>query len=836
MGGYTGTALPPAVLLPRATMRIAAGFISLVAIASAAPAADRIDFRKQVYPILHDRCFRCHQGADAKSGVRLDLRAELLPRTRAPKGEREALIIQLVTSSDEDKRMPPTGPRLSAAEVRVLRDWIEQGVAWDDALLPADTQKAAHWAFQRVARPPVPTVKNAKWVRNPVDAFVAALHEKKGITPAAEADRRTLLRRLSFDLMGLPPTPGEIATFEADLRVDAYERQVERLLASQAYGERWGRHWLDVARYADSEGYESDHIRPYAWRYRDWVVRAFNDDKPFDRFVLEQLAGDELTPYRDENLIATGFLAAARLSGNEEDKFRQLNDVYVDITNATAGAFLGLTMQCAQCHDHKFDPISQKDYYRLQGFFLSGMPYNFALRDPAGWKRYEEARPPEYDDARRLRDTLLARARAALDDKARKSLTPEQARALAVPTDERTPEEHALAVEGHLKFQYTEAQVERAMPQEDRPLYEELKKRLAKIEAKLPDRPQTFGFHSPVTSPHPITALPMKGFYIPPFDAAELGRAKPFVLKAGDSKQRGDRLTVGWPVVFGPTPQAVATKPTRTALAKWLTGPAHPLTARVWVNRLWQYHFGRGLVDTPSDFGVRGARPSHPELLDWLAAELVNPGCKVGDSAQPWSTKHLHRLIVTSATYRQAAQVTAENRKRDPDNVLLSRWKPRRLEAEVIRDAMLAVSGELDSTLGGAPDPDEGKSLRRGLYLLMKRQKPPAGLTLFDGPTAATESCPRRITTATPLHALYLLNNPFTADRARAFAERVRKRAGDDRERQVDEAFVLAVGRKPRTSERASVQEFFQNSPGETDALVELCHALLCANEFTTLE
>jgi hypothetical protein len=510
-----------------------------------------------------------------------------------------------------------------------------------------------------------------------------------------------------------------------------------------------------------------------------------------------------------------------------------MNDVFVDITNATAGAFLGLTMQCAQCHGHKFDPISHEDYYRLQGFFLGGMPYNFALRDPDGWKRYQGAKPPEYDDARRLRDRMLEAGRARLDDEARKSLTPAEAAALKTPNDRRTPEQHALAVEACLKFQHTSAQLERALPNEDKALFAELQKKLAAIEAKLPDPPQTFGFYSPVSSPNRIGALPLKGFYPPKFDPEELAHAKPFVLLAGDSKRRGPPLAAGWPAALGPTPPAVAEKPTRTALAKWLTAPAHPLTARVWVNRVWQWHFGRGIVETPGDFGLRGARPTHPELLDWLASEFVSPSTP---GAKPWSTKHLHRLIVTSATYRQSSRSRPQGAKLDPDNAFLSRWKPRRLEAEGVRDAMLAVSGDLDRTLGGAPDADEVKSLRRGLYLLMKRQKPPAGLTLFDGPTAATESCPRRLTTTTPLHALYILNHQQPAARARSFAGRVREIAGDDRGKQVEAAFALALGRKPKPAERDAVEAFFADVPEGTDAIAELCHALFAANEFTTME
>ncbi|MBN9523812.1 DUF1553 domain-containing protein, partial [bacterium] len=598
-----------------------------------------------------------------------------------------------------------------------------------------------------------------------------------------------------------------------------------RLLASPAYGERWGRHWLDVARYADSEGYESDHVRPSAWRYRDWVVAAFNADLPYDHFVRAQLAGDELTPYRDDNLIATGFLAAARLSSNEEDVARQFNDVYVDVANTTAAAFLGLTFNCAQCHAHKFDPVTDRDYYRFQGFFLKGMPNNLALRDPAGWAAHEAAKPPGYDADRRAIDAIQKTARAELAAKARAALTPEQLAAFDTPPHRRTPAEHAVAVQVELKSQFTTAQKENAIPPADRPRLAELKKRVAAVEEKLPDAPQAWGFYSPATSPHRVAVLPMRGFYPPAFDPDRLGPARPFVLLAGDAHRRGAALDVGWPAAFGPTPPNVDRAP-RTALADWLTDPRHPLTARVWANRIWHYHFGRGLVDTGGDFGLRGAPPSHPDLLDWLAAELVEHG---------WSTKHLHRLIVSSAAYRQASRGDAASVSRDPDNRYLTRWKPRRLEAEGVRDALLAVSGELVRTVGGKPDADETKSLRRGLYLLQKRQRPPAVQSLFDGPTSATESCPRRLESETPLNTLFLLNNPFVVGRARAFAARVRA-AGGDRDAQATAAFRLALGRAPTAGDREQIAAFFARTDAAGDPLRDLCHALLLTNEFTTID
>ncbi|MDB5307907.1 MAG: Planctomycete cytochrome [Gemmataceae bacterium] len=828
----------------RITYPVAVVFLA----AEVASAAEPVDFRTDIYPILHDHCFRCHQGADAKSGVRLDIRTEVLARVKVGHGG-ESLLVKLTGGDDPDRVMPPRGGRrLTAKQVALLSEWIDQGVKWDDQLLPPDGKRAGHWAFRAVKRPEVP--KRSEWARNPIDAFVAARHRAQGLASAPEADRRTLLRRLSLDLTGLPPAAEEIDSFLADTRPDAYERRVDQLLASPAYGERWGRHWLDIARYADSEGYENDYVRPYAWRYRDYVIRSFNDDKPFDRFVLEQLAGDELTPYSDEHLIATGFLAAARLSSNEEDKARQLNDMYVDIANATGSAFLGLTFNCAQCHAHKFDPITHHDYYRFQGFFLKGMPYGLALRDTTGIKAYEDARPPEYEEVRLRVRAYLDAARGKLNAAARATLSPNQLAAYDTPPDRRTPEQHGLAVEADLKFQYSMAQLEKAIPAADKPTYADLKKKVVAIERKLPDPPQTWGFYSPA-GPHRVHVLPMDGFYPPAFDRLTLTRARAFLLPAGDPRRRGPAVEVGWPAVFGPTAKdAVAERP-RTTLAKWLTDPTHPLTARVWVNRIWHYHFGRGIVETGGDFGVRGSPPSHPELLDWLAAELMTPTSRAGGGhgaggpknktgddphlSQPWSTKHLQRLIVTSATYRQAARNDAAQ-KRDPDNRWLTRWKPRRLEAEAVRDAMLAVSGELDRAGGGKPEGDENKNTRRAVYQIQKRQKPSAVQVIFDGPAGATESCPVRTTSETPLAALFLLNNDFPLARAKALAVRVRTGAGDDRAKQIDTAFRLALGRLPTVGQRKAVDDYFRKTEGEADQLILLCHTILCTTEFLALE
>ena len=685
------------------------------------------------------------------------------------------------------------------------------------------------WAFQPVAAAKPPYVINNTWGRKPLDAFIRARQEALGVTPNPEATRRVLARRLSLDLLGLPPSPEEIDAFENDRSSDAYERFVDRLLSSPHYGERWGRHWLDLARWAESEGYESNHPRPYAWRYRDWVTRAFNDDKPFAHFVRAQIVGDEIVPYADDNLIATGFLASGRLSSNEEDKARQRNDVLVDIVNATGSVFLGLTVGCAQCHNHKFDPISHADYYRLMAFFVRGQPGLFELKDPSQWSAFTAACPPEYEPARRLQQAIFEKTRARLITETRKTLPRESLRALDIPSERRTPEEEKLALEADVKLQFGPFRVERALAPEDQKLYEELKKKLEMLEKTMPPRPQTWGYHSPVTSPTKIEHITSKGFYPLPYEPKELERARAFTLIGGEVTRRGTAVVPGWPAVFGPTPPLVE-KGSRLALADWLTDVRQPLTYRVYVNRIWQYHFGRGLVATSSNFGSMGAQPTHPELLDWLTSEFIRSG---------GSTKQLHRLIVCSATYRQASRVEANGVKLDPDNRLYWRWSPRRLEAESLRDSLLTVSGELDRSVGGPSEMDENKSLRRAVYLFQKRHETGHMMRTFDGPDAVTESCPQRPSTTTPLAALYLLNNPFPQARARFLSERVQRLAGGDMERQVDTAFLLTLGRKPNAKERGEVTAYIaqeRKKPagrGEPHLILpDICWALLNTNEF----
>lgn len=808
------------------------------------PAAKKtVDFRSDVYPLLAARCFRCHSGRNPKSGFRLDDRAEILGETNGTPlvkvgRSAESRMIELVAGLDDFAVMPPEGKRLTAAEIGVLRAWIDQDLKWDETLLPPVVAKTDHWAFQPITRPPVPETSPSERVLNPIDAFIAARRTEHGLAAAVPASRRVLIRRLSLDLTGLPPTPEEVERFVNDDAPNAYERLVERLLDSPTYGERWGRHWLDVARWSETEGYESNHPRAFAWRYRDWVVRAFNRDKPYDEFVRQQIAGDELTPYSDENLIATGFLSAARISSNEEDKWLQRNQVLVDVANTVGSAFLGLTMGCAQCHNHKFDAISTRDYYRLHAYFLSGQPLPVVLK-PNNSDQRPSPLAEEYLHAVALKETLFQQGRERALAEAVEALPDDLRRAIQIPREQRTPEQEQLARRGSVQIQPGRGQIEKRIPQEDRKLYDELKKKIERLEAENPV-PQTFAWYSPVTSPHNVRVLPQLGFYPLPYEPGELAVFEPYLMVRGDVHNIGPEITPGWPAVFETTFEfetEKASRGTRIELADWLTDPRHPLTARVWVNRIWHYHFGRGIVATPGDFGVRGEPPSHPALLDWLANELIEGG---------WSTKHIHRLIVLSGTYRQSSVVTDPRALEiDAENRYLWHWRPRRLEAEAIRDSMLTVTGELDRTFGGASVPlDEAdESHRRSLYLYQKRGLPPEMQKLFDGPSEASESCSRRQTSTSPLQPLYLLNNEFSQQRARGLAARIRDKARDDRRRQIELAFVYALNRQPDDGDIRTAEKFFDafqppdgDAPPGSPALLEFCLAVLNLNEFVYLE
>jgi hypothetical protein len=708
---------------------------------------------------------------------------------------------------------------------------------------------AAHWAFQKPRPQSPPAAADSAWIRTPVDAFVLARLEAAGLRPAPPADRAVLLRRVTFDLTGLPPTPAEADAFLRDNRPGAYERVVERLLASSHYGERWAQHWLDVARYAESDGYEADGERPSAWRYRDYVVRSFNEDKPYDRFVTEQLAGDELARGRDprpaaELLIATGFNRCGQVHvvGGNTDAEVNRQEVLTEMADGAGAAFLGLTVGCARCHDHKFDPVTQKDYFSLQAFFAAAQFHETDIATPAekgaagkamkGWeaqvaplrKRADELEAP-------YRQRLTEAKKAGLDAPHRQALETEPAR--------RTAEQKKLAEHAAILIKVSWDELVAALSPGDRARRAGWRAQIHALEARRP-------------SPSP-TAWAIADQGAPPAS---------YVLKRGNPHRKGARVEPAYIHALAATASggergATSARLTRLDLARWLTRPDNPLVARVFVNRVWQHHFGKGLVATPNDFGLRGTPPSHPELLDWLANEFV---------ARGWSVKHLHRLLVLSATYRQAGQNPQAEHARavDPDNRLLTHMNRTRLEGEVLRDAALTVSGELNRAVGGPmvreplepavyeliftegePDglwpvtPDERQHARRSIYLFAKRNVRLPLLEAFDQPDRLF-SCPARAQSTFAPQALILLNGPFMQGRAKAFAGRLCGECGSDCDRQIERAYLLALGRPPRPPELetartflAGQEELLRREGREPEAaLADFCLALLNCNEF----
>jgi hypothetical protein len=788
-----------------------------------AAATGRMDFGRDIRPILVRSCLKCHGPEKPRGGLRLDTREAALEGSDSgpvlkPGDAVNSRLLHVVAGLDPDTKMPPRGKPLTAAEVGRLRAWIDQGAKWPaDAALKV-APRTRHWAFLPVRRPPVPRVSQAAWPRNAIDGFILARLEKEKIRPSPEADKVTLIRRLSLDLLGLPPTPREVEAFVRDGRPGAYERLVDRLLASPHYGERWGRHWLDLARYADSDGYEKDRERPHAWRYRHWVIAALNRDLPYDRFTVEQLAGDLLPtppappsqgreskispPYEGgaggvEQRVATGFHRNALHNdecGVDKEQFRV--EKTVDRTNATATVFLGLTLACAQCHDHKYDPLSQREYYRFFAFFNSLEEKDIVAPLPGEGGPYRKAKA-EFDKKKAELEGSLAefkQKRLPLNQQRwEKELKrdeikklPANIRAiLGVRPDKRSPKQQKALAD---YYATTDLQLEILT---------------GILEDHLKTAPQVSMAQTLVE-----------------------GKTRPtHVLLRGDFLKPGARVQAGVPAVLPPLPKGA--RGSRLDLAKWLVDPANPLTARVAVNRLWQHHFGRGLVHTSEDFGTQGEKPSHPELLDYLAGELVRRG---------WSFKAMHRLIVTSATYRQSSVVRDDLKDRDPQNILLARQSRLRLEAEVIRDVTLAAGGLLYRKIGGPsvrpPQPTGVAEItflgdqhwvastgpdryRRGLYTFFRRTSPYPSLTTFDAPDANL-SCTRRVRSNTPLQALVLLNDKLSVEAAQSLTLRVLREQRGNRAARVCHAFRVCLARKPSDREAKRLAELF-------DAQLKLC-------------
>lgn len=667
------------------------------------------------------------------------------------------------------------------------------------------------WAYKPYTRPAVPKVHGGNAVRNPVDAFLLAKLEAAGRGFAPPADKRIALRRLTFDLTGLPPSPADLDAFLKDESPTAYETVVNRLLASPQYGERQAQMWLDLVRYAESDGFKADDPRPDAWRFRDYVIRSFNADKPFDRFVREQLAGDELLAGDPDALVATGFLRHYPDEYNAVNLEQRRQEILNDITDTTAAAFLGVTVGCAKCHDHKTDPVTQEDYYRLQAFFAGYWPVEPVLGKADAARRAEwEARTA---DLRAEIAALEAPYRKRESGRQRGRFPDEYARLLDVPDEKRSPLERQIAAMVGKQVYAPMANVSGAMKADEKARWKGLTDELAELAKDKPADPPTAMAMTDVGPVCPPTRLLKRGQWNKPGD--ELA---PGFLSAIDGRDADCKPTA-------------ASSGRRSALANWIADGRNPLTARVIVNRLWQGHFGTGIVASPSDFGVTGDRPTHPELLDWLASELV---------ANRWSLKHVHRLIVSSAAYRQATAA-------EP-NALLAGFPRRRLDGEALRDAMLAVAGRLNLKAGGPgvlpelpadlkggwkPSADPAERDRRSVYVAVRRNLRYPLFGLFDAPDR-NEMCARRFVTTTAPQALTLLNDAVVIGYAKALAGRAAK---EDAANPAGRAFGLALGRPPTTEEAAALTAFLGRHKGPpAEALADLCHALLNLNEFLYID
>jgi hypothetical protein len=722
--------------------------------------------------------------------------------------------------------------------------------------------KHGDWPFKPPTRPTVPDVADLSWIKTPVDAFIVARLEVQGLRPSAPADKRTLLRRVTFDLTGLPPTFEEIGEFLADNSPDAYEKVVERLLASPHYGERWAQHWLDVVRYAETDGFKQDAVRPNAYRYRDYVIRSLNEDLPFDRFVRQQLAGDELEPDNPDALIATGLNRLYPDEFNAANVKQRRQEILDEITDVTGQTFLGLTMGCAQCHDHKFDEILQTDYFGLQAFFTPMLPRDDVVIASAEDRRKFAEQQSAWEDATReiraeIDAILKPHAEKTFRDAIEKYEQDIQAILLMRP-EERNEQQQQWAVQAEklLVGKLDEAIKKLKGVEKDR--YEELQKKLAEFNHLKP-RPLPTAMAITDAGPQsPPTYRLATGNFTRPQEKVEPG----FPSFLGASKP-----------VIQPSPSAPESTGRRSALARWLTRPDHPLTARVMMNRIWQHHFGEGIVGTSNDFGAMGDEPTHPELLDWLAVEFVERG---------WSLKAMHRLIVTSAAYQQSSLVDPDSPahqkalEADPQNNLLWHARRRRLDGESIRDAMLSISGQVNLRMYGesarpelpaglkstyawkADDKPEDRN-RRSIYVFARRNLRLPLLESFDLPDMHN-SCPRRANTTTAPQALHLLNSEFVLDQARHLAGRVLNdycecEGEDARIRMV---YELAFGRVPSIEESAAAVGFVERQarlitdrspnvnpdmlpipqpesglePAHAAAYVDLCHALINSNEF----
>jgi mono/diheme cytochrome c family protein len=815
-----------------------------------AQAAPDNSYEETVGSLLSQNCLSCHNDKTRTSGLSVATKADLLAggarrgATIEPGKPEESVLIKVLRGQLEP-RMPAGGAPLPEDKIQIIANWIKTLQPAEISAAPSST---GWWAFKPAQIPSLPKVENAAWVRNGIDNFVLRKLEGNGLAPAPEAPRQMLLRRVFFDLIGLPPTPAEADAFLQDKSADAYEKLIDRLLADPRYGERWGRHWLDLARYADSQGFEGDPELSHAWRFRDYVIDSFNKDKPYDRFVKEQIAGDELgvqvaedddddAPRRrragsPEGQIGLGFLRLGPRTPNVSSiESRQM--ILDEMTATVSSVFLGLTVKCAQCHDHKYDPIPQKDYYRLQAFFapIELLDARVEFADPAMRARME-ARRADFaaqlksadDNFKEYQGKMMAKLadvlRAQPDSKAQatlpeltKRLIREDAGNLTASQDKTFTEEekeHYLDLLNLVDTRNVGIGLRRRQVARYEPVAHSARNASA----------------SPLAPNRPVTHLLIGGQFDKLGEAVEPG----FLSAVTGNSDPATLPTVG----FGNVSKW------RSVLADWIANPANPLTSRVMVNRIWQEHFGAGIVSTSSDFGKNGARPTHPELLDWLAVQFVE---------KAWSMKAMHRLIMTSSTYRQNSEHSTEAAvKLDPSNMLLWRMNRQRLEGESLRDSILAVSGRLNPERGGPgifpklPDelanlriknrvvwePENGaEALKRSVYIMQRRQLQVPFLNVMDAP-ALNESCPVRAVSTTAVQALSMMNGELVTEEAKHFADRVSETAGPDEGDRIRLAFRLALARPPEPGELQKARDFL-HSGGD---LTGLCRILVNTNEF----
>jgi mono/diheme cytochrome c family protein len=923
----------------RSLIAALAGLLQVGLVAAAPPEAEF--FEKRVRPVLGEHCLACHGPKKQQAGLRLDSLQGLLKGADSgpvviPGDAENSPLVHAIRQTGPLK-MPPKG-KLKPEAIEALTAWVKMGVPWPES--PAARQEAEawkrHWAFQPVRPPPLPAVQKRDWPATPIDCFILAKLEEKGLAPSPRAEARTLIRRATFDLLGLPPTSEEVEEFVQEHAAQpqaAWEKLVDRLLASPHYGERWGRYWLDVARYADTKGYVlfEDANYPWAWTYRDYVIRAFNADLPYDQFILQQLAADQLFPVRSAELTAMGFLTAGgRFMNNQHD----VRDDRIDVV--TRG-LLGLTVSCARCHDHKFDPIPTQDYYALYGVFANSvepaMPPLF--EEPPQTEAYA-AFEKEHQARQRKLDEFIRTKHAELTRSARQRVA-EYLLAAHALRDQPTTEEFMLLADGgdlnptvllhwRLYLDRTRKRHDRvwavwhafaALPEKEfaakarelaadllrqpdpgrpvnallagavasRPpqtlaelarrygevlaavdkLWQDALKQAADQQAPPPAaladplqeelRQVLYGPAAPANLPlDPLDILPLlpdrpsqaklqelrkavlewrtKGPGAPPramtLEDVPQPRAARVFLR-GNPNHLGEAVPRQFlAVLAGPNRQPFQHGSGRLDLARAIARKDNPLTARVLVNRLWLHHFGQGLVRTPSDFGLRSAPPSHPELLDFLATYFTEGG---------WSIKKLHRLILLSAAYQQESLDRDDCRRLDPENLLLWKMNRRRLDFEALRDALLAVSGRLDRTVGGPPVKDilSAKGNRRTVYGFLDRLNLPGLYRTFDFPSPDTSSPQRAVTTVAP-QALFLMNNPFVLDCARRLLQRPEVAAEQDTQRRVERLYQVVYGRAPNAAERDAAREYLEEAGATPKAWQSYAQALLLANEFVFLD